>query len=547
MAKMNASVGGQSTESNQNSNRFSTDYATTFAGLSNSSLPPLSNYTYLEGRLPRQPLQGGFGRGQFEPRQAEASVATTSGFNLLPNVSWTQFGPRNAQQQQLPHWQWQPAQADLPQEEPEQSDDEAETSQPAGEETAPPGQEEEGGGAEEEEPPNNNNNELEEESGRRSFSEEQSDTNERDRDGEIVVSKRRHLINGKPVKLAKAVQRRLSPAAADEATANKSSEQLDEDFDKLVREIDAERREDKQEAPLKQASRRQLKKPVGQRRLDAAPQVEASSNNATKLPSLVSSASERDSVAKRKATKRADSAKGAKKKKPPSSHEHRLEESLSAQQWDDDQATAGAPRGDENVADIVDSDEEAKNLKSMATRVLQTDDDEEDEEDADSGVDESDEQPEEDSRSERKRRRRSIATPVAQPDSSAAANSSQLAHLGNSTSVPTGGDNSTRVNAAELVGAADMKVDIIAQYPPYGNSYPSAGGQAPAANFTPPGEIVWAAPRLASESGHVKKKVKKKKSASRTKKKSSKLANSKYKAAEAHKKSRASKQNKGKY
>lgn len=140
-----------------------------------------------------------------------------------------------------------------------------------------------------------NGQQMESRLDRRSFSEDSSSANERDRHGKPLATHRRHLVNGRPIK------RKQSTAAT---TA---------DFERVVDEIDeANKQQEQHQQPT------------------AAPDYDESPE-ADKGQSRVRPAVEAGEDVK---------PEGDTGEEPPrpsrDEHEHRLSESLKAQQWDDD-------------------------------------------------------------------------------------------------------------------------------------------------------------------------------------------------------------------
>lgn len=222
------------------------------------------------------------------------------------------------------------------------------------------------------EDPEQVNRELEEQNGQRSFSEDQTDANERDRDGNIIVTHRKHLINGRPVK----------------DKGSDTSESSRGDFDKISGEIDDDNTmandyyDDTTEAPSGDSGGQnyQQQQESRQRRVIHKPQVKGGASkgllnldkpiigvNKTLSRQLI------DPPRKRKRLKKKKSKDGGKKLKPidptsnfaesmpkknemetvdpnskdpvpkdkeRESHEHRMKESLTAQHWDDDAASS---------------------------------------------------------------------------------------------------------------------------------------------------------------------------------------------------------------
>ena len=300
---------------------------------------------------------------------------------------------------------------------------------------------------------------------RRSYSEQDSSANERDKDGRLVVTKRRHLINGKPVKgrrqrvvqSAGLVASEGEPDA--ELTALSEPEQPD-DFEQLVREIDQDDRvkrrtgrlaatgtedqeQDDEASELQQqrdesrsaSSTKPLRAPgssssvlrnsspnEGQvsRRADdgqnssgaSAPRVSHAvsapifNNGLNKAPPVRGKAArkrnkDKDEQEKEKERKRGTKRAKLRAKEAGNLNEHSLKETLSQQQWDDDSSSrisekplecdrlesskcraggeqeladedidGGDQSNQEQVSDVVDRDEEARRLESMAHQLL---------------------------------------------------------------------------------------------------------------------------------------------------------------------------------
>lgn len=275
---------------------------------------------------------------------------------------------------------------------------------------------------------------LEQASERRSFSEDLSDSNERDRDGKLVVTKRSHIVNGKPMKRGSRTRgsgrstgkgsggvTNLSEEKFDEPDREEEEDEeeqdngqvnskdnrkreLDREFAKVVSEIDSERD-------------RRSKKRTGNRRPGKG-EVAAAATTTTSSATMTGSASKsrRDPAASTKAISKrmmaidaeadataatsatSDDKSGAKVKaetkpsrwapklrpgkhsaviRPPALHEHRVQETLSAQQWDDNSPSPGeehqeTPDGDHlsDEGDIVDEDAEAQKLEELSRELL---------------------------------------------------------------------------------------------------------------------------------------------------------------------------------
>lgn len=309
--------------------------------------------------------------------------------------------------------------------------------------------------------------ELEEVSNRRSFDELESDSNERDKDGSLVVSRRTHLINGKPAAVAapslpsaaaaaaadqqlqaqkrKRKRKRAQPSSekrsrraskaeaaalaapkqvttsdGEDSTTPKSLGHDDEagesdaeeaDFDRLVDEIDEEDKLRKQAAATKarsngssspsSSSSSPTRPEVGDTKVNkSAPEASpgrrgdsepvASASNPAKASRLPVGAGRAMQI-----TKQAKANEDAKAK---DSHEHNVQETLLAQQWDDDSpqseraaesdkrmekqlerrangdeedADATLSEDENEVSNIVERDPDARQLEQLARNLLQ--------------------------------------------------------------------------------------------------------------------------------------------------------------------------------
>lgn len=231
--------------------------------------------------------------------------------------------------------------------------------------------------------------ELDEVVGRRSFSEDELDANERDRAGNVIVAHKRHLINGRPVGAGSLKANRTNWAPDSEAT-RPAANQAD-DFDKLVSEIDGERRRHKSRrsggAPTRRRgpdgeqqesddAEEQSNDPAtgAERRQDSADMLSsdkpgASDDSLNSAGGAELDANEQEGAEDTQAAGTAPPTTG----RPADSHEHRLHETLSAQQWDDD-STLGAgkarPGASDEPPDVVGQDEEARGLEELARDLL---------------------------------------------------------------------------------------------------------------------------------------------------------------------------------
>jgi len=210
------------------------------------------------------------------------------------------------------------------------------------------GAEEEGGEQGGEEEPAVNR-ELEERAGRRSFSEDQSNSRERDKDGHLVVMERKHLINGRPVapggrKGAIGFERELSRRA-------RAGKGQPHDFDRVVEEIEDDREAQSDSYDETADGRRQQQ--AGESRLKAVTVDKAGNvNRAKKFQVNGGVSSDKASKSSERARQSSSGPDGDSRRQrleengefwvrqEPRNrrdhHEHRLKESLKAQQWDDD-------------------------------------------------------------------------------------------------------------------------------------------------------------------------------------------------------------------
>lgn len=243
--------------------------------------------------------------------------------------------------------------------------------------------------------------EYEEQVGRRSYSEDEADANERDKNGQLVTVHRRHLINGQPVSDESKSQDRRPRRNRNQSGLPKATKKRDgfnaAEFDKLVSEIDDEKRheqtaEEDDESPDRP---RAASDGASESRLSARRQMGPSplslANSSRKLINSTTSARRASGSVKLEPPieRRLSKANGAAKthaaslsvaggkisktlrengfvenepndvdvgenstkvtanspdlvpKTKKDSHEHRLQESLSAQQWDDENHSLG--------------------------------------------------------------------------------------------------------------------------------------------------------------------------------------------------------------
>lgn len=204
----------------------------------------------------------------------------------------------------------------------------------------------------EEEPRGKVNRELEEQVGQRTFSEDEDESNERDKDGNVIVTRRQHMINGKPVKGIK---------------LRRPGNGKQVDFDKVVDEIEGDEPNEyddtadtggSQQSPQahqQQADESRLKKTVQSvniARRDGLAKPPQKPRNASSSHSAGQLAGDRAKLiggGKLRLNKRQElSPKRKRKKGEHEQHEHRLSESLTAQQWDDDAAIVSNKTGKAN-------------------------------------------------------------------------------------------------------------------------------------------------------------------------------------------------------
>lgn len=234
------------------------------------------------------------------------------------------------------------------------------------EQQAPSNEQGASAGEEEQQSPELNNREIEERKGERSFSEDESDANERDRDGNVLVTHHKHLINGKPVKSKR----------DDTDRAKKKAEQRSKnaDFEKIANEIEEENSSTPdyddsssvQQETGESRERRKIIEPSGlglvnlDRPLIGPNKTiksgfnfkQKQSNNVRPINrsnilasdggfrQVRKSSPQKGRIVNKRA-KQAGSGDEADQadplpKKGRGSHEHKLKESLTAQQWDDD-------------------------------------------------------------------------------------------------------------------------------------------------------------------------------------------------------------------
>lgn len=201
------------------------------------------------------------------------------------------------------------------------------------------------------------NKEIEEQNGQRSYSEDESDANERDKDGNLIITHHKHLINGKPV----------NKEGNSKKKARDKSKRAGGDFEKIANEIEDEGNQDRSDYDDVANGQQQTDESRRRQKL-----IEPSSSGLVNLdrPTLgPNKTMNRDALESRldlvrhQARNKTDGSKhlikhakrGVKKnkkskqtvedeidevdplsKKGKELHDHQLRESLTAQQWDDD-------------------------------------------------------------------------------------------------------------------------------------------------------------------------------------------------------------------
>lgn len=204
--------------------------------------------------------------------------------------------------------------------------------------------------------------EHEEQAGRRSFSEEEEDASERDKLGKPVLSFHKHLINGRPVKRAKMQK----DSSSDSRPAQGA------DFEGVANEIEAEGASDDYDVPADESSagisigaKPSESRIVGKRlKLDQSKFDSKHSPARDESEDLEEASNGSDGGTSGAGISREDEIDDNSGEREPEKkhveHKHDMKESLKAQQWDDDSATANKPKSNNaQAAEKPDEDQDS--------------------------------------------------------------------------------------------------------------------------------------------------------------------------------------------